>query len=132
VIEGKVAAILNERQLVINRGTDHGVVEDMEFGVFESHATTVTDPDDDQSLGEVHAEKIRVQIISVQAKFSVGQTFETYGGRVGIYDYMDIYKTVPPKVRTLKTSDAIYRPLAEGESYVRRGDLVREIEAEGS
>ena len=43
-IEGKVAAILNERDLVINRGSDSGVQEGMRFGVVEKDVPIV-DPD---------------------------------------------------------------------------------------
>ena len=44
LIEGKVAAIVNERELAINRGADVGVKEGMIFKVVEPELD-VTDPD---------------------------------------------------------------------------------------
>ena len=37
-IEGKVATILNERDLVINKGSSSGVAEGMKFGVMEKRS----------------------------------------------------------------------------------------------
>lgn len=133
MIEGKVAAIVNSRELAINRGEAHGVYEGMRFEVLDTSRGVITDPDTDEELGTVEGVKVRVEVVEVYPAFSVAQTYETTGGGVtlsgllakGMYDL--------PKPVTLKTNEALFAPLNEGESYVKRGDVVREIkEPEGS
>ena len=131
MIEGKVAAIINSRELAINRGEKHGVFVGMRFAVFDTSAGVISDPDTGDELGLVEAIKVRVEVVEVQELFSVAQTYESVGGTTlgsllgkGMYD--------APKPVTLKTNEALFAPLTEGESYVKRGDTVREIEVEGS
>ena len=131
MIEGKVAAIINSRELAINRGENHGVYEGMRFAVLDTSAGVISDPDTEEQLGMVEGIKVRVEVVEVHEQFSVAQTYETVGGGTlgslltkGMYD--------APKPVTLKTNEALFAPLTEGESYVKRGDVVREIEVEGS
>ena len=131
MIEGRVAAIINSRELAINRGEKHGVYVGMRFAVLDTSAGVITDPDTGDELGLIEGTKVRVEVVEIQDLFSVAQTYETVGGTTlgslltkGMYD--------APKQVTLKTNEALFTPLAEGESYVKRGDVVREIEAEGS
>ena len=76
-IEGKVAGILHERELVINRGAEAGVKERMRFKIVEPQVD-IKDPDTGEALGTVTHEKIRVEIVEVQPKFSKGRTYETF------------------------------------------------------
>ena len=80
-IEGKVAEILNERELVLNKGEIAGVKKDMIFGVFETKE--VIDPDTGEILGPVDSVKIRAKVVDVQPKLSVCRTFETYQVNIG-------------------------------------------------
>ncbi len=133
MIEGRVAAVLNERQVVINRGEGDGVYPDMEFAILEPEAIEVTDPDSNITLGSLEREKVRVRVVEVATMYCIAETFERYGGRGAlIRDYGEVFKAVPSKVRTLRSGDVPYAPLVEEASYVKRGDRVREIEAVGS
>jgi hypothetical protein len=76
-IHGKVAAILNERDLVINRGRDDGVSEGMLFNVSEPNVS-IKDPDSGVELGVLTREKIKVRVFEVHSHFSVAKTYETY------------------------------------------------------
>ncbi len=80
-INGKIAKVLNTRELVINRGSEHGVVQDMEFAVMEPQFS-ILDPDTNESLGYVEREKIRVRIFETYPKFSLARTYETYAAHI--------------------------------------------------
>jgi hypothetical protein len=127
-ITGKVAAILNERELIINKGADHGIKEGMKFKVTEPELQ-IRDPDTQAPLGSLAREKIRVRIAEVQPKFSVARTFETYHDRslaavrFGIMNAM----SGVTRVRTLRTEGATAgRFNDEGSSLVMVGDPVVE------
>lgn len=79
-IAGKVADILNERDLVINQGAESGVVEGMKFKVSEPEVA-ITDPDTQVVLGVLTREKIRVRVSEVYPRFAVAKTYETYPTR---------------------------------------------------
>ena len=80
-IRGKVAAILNERDLVINKGGDDKVSEGMLFQVTQPDVPIV-DPESGDNLGVLLRDKIKVKVFEVHPKFSVAKTYETYSARV--------------------------------------------------
>jgi len=137
-LEGKVAQILNERELVINIGTEIGVIEGMLFEVLADQPLTITDPDDDTKvLGIYDRPKVRVEAFEVQPHMSICQTYETITtpGNLSwqLRNAMSFSaigaKEVPPTVTaiTLRSSDDQFpAPLPQSESYVKRGDRVRE------
>jgi len=129
-IEGKVAAILNELELAINRGKEHGVKRGMRFEVLEPEGVAVTDPDTGDVLGEEVAIKIVVKVVRVENDYSVARSDEELPGTGGI-DYLfaasAALKGQPARRRTLSTEDALFPVLKEEKSYVKRGDPVREV-----
>lgn len=80
-IQGKVAAILNERDLVINRGESDGVSEGMLFQVTQPDVP-IRDPDSGLELGVLVRDKIKVRVVELHPHFSVAKTYETYSARV--------------------------------------------------
>lgn len=139
VIEGKVAAILNERELVINKGKISNVKKDMIFGVLEIKEG-IKDPDTGEILGSVESVKIKAKVVDVQPKLSVCRTFETYQTNIGgtgpdmIKSLLGPLAEPPPKwvtkVQTLKSEDAEFKDLGETGSFVRVGDKVCQLEDE--
>ena len=67
VIEGKVAAIIDDTTLVLNVGSEQGVQEGMAFAIFAAHGE-IEDPDSGQSLGRWEAVKARVVATHVQER----------------------------------------------------------------
>ncbi len=76
-IEGKVAKIMDEYTVVINRGSEHGVEEDMRFVIYEP-GDEIKDPDTDKSLGKFEHVKAKVEVTNVSEKFSTAKTYETH------------------------------------------------------
>jgi hypothetical protein len=133
VIEGKVAVILNERELIINKGAEAGVKEGMKFKIVEPKVD-IKDPDTGEALGTLLHEKIRVGIVEVQPKFSKARTYETF------VDYASLPKLpfLPPppavpvtRVRTLKIlgapSDTPFLDYLSAD-FVKVGDLVVQVD----
>lgn len=126
VIEGSVARILNERELVINRGTEQGIRDGMKFSVLEEE-NNILDPETREILGSLTREKIRVKIVDVQPKFSVGRTYETYQARspsqfVGLLNARTV-----TKIRTIDQPGGRSEPFSDVVSYVEVGDKVVQV-----
>jgi hypothetical protein len=125
MIEGRVAQILNERELVINRGRQHGVVIGMQFAVLAVDAVNVVDPETGESLGALDRPKVRVQVTEVQEKFSICETFELVevaGNIISPADFFRPTRILPATLRARQTLP----PLTEEESIVKIGDRVRQ------
>ena len=135
LIEGKVAAILNERELAINKGKIAGVKKDMIFGVLETKEG-IKDPDTGEVLGSVESRKIKIKVVDVQPKLSVCRTYETYQVNIGGSGtpMLPAFFEPPPKwvtrVKTLKSKDAPFEDLGVTGSFVKIGDKVRQLEDE--
>lgn len=127
-IEGKVADIINRRELIINRGEGSGVRVGMKFKVMDQ-ILTITDPESKEQLGTLEREKIRVKISEVQPKFSVARTYETY---------RTVESSIPgllgsctvTRVRTLETQEDTLQSPSDRVASVNAGDVVVEIDDE--
>ena len=124
-LEGKVARILNSRELAINKGSDAGVEKGMEFKVVES-TMDIVDPDTEEPLGSITRVKVRIRISEVQPRFSIGRTYEIY------HTYLDhrplglsASRQEVAKVKLLRTKDP--HNFYEESGYVEVGDLVVQL-----
>ena len=106
-LEGKIAQILNDRELVINRGSKDGVESGMKFKIVEN--LIILDPDTDAQLGSIERENIRVKVIDVQPAFSIAHTYQTYQttGTLKLFSRTLGQMTAPSvtMVRRIRTSD---------------------------
>ena len=132
LLEGKVAKIINVRELGINIGAREGVRQGMAFAVLAETPLRVEDPDTAELLGEMDREKVRVKATEVFERFSICRTYETYEvpGLVPRFPLaVQMFST--ERVRTLDVKDSeLPPPLAEEESYVKVGDRVRQVPPE--
>lgn len=140
-IRGKVARILNSRELAINVGSQDGVTVGMKFDVLEPKGEEIKDPDTSEVLGSLSRPKVRVRVNSVQERLSVAETFRAreinvggVGGSLasgieGMARISDLLR--PPKyvkqVETLKTTEKTWEDLDEKEAYVKTGDPVVQV-----
>lgn len=70
-IEGKIARILDEYNVVINVGRNQGVQEGMPFVIFTTGGDEVKDPDTGEGLGKLETIKGYVSAAHVQDKISI-------------------------------------------------------------
>lgn len=137
VIYGKVARILNTRELAINVGGNSGVEEEMVFEVLSSKGGKIVDPESGEELGNIHLPKVRVKIVSVHDKWSLASTYQTKRVNVGGYGHVfmrndDLLKAFQPpkwvdKVETLKSTEERWEDLDDADSYVKIGDTVVQV-----
>jgi hypothetical protein len=126
-IEGRVAQILNTRELIINRGSQHGVDLNMEFAVQEPRLS-ITDPETQEFLGDLEREKIRVRVSETHPRFSVARTYETYQELNPDSMWPRLFSSVSPyvtKVKKINTQNRIVD--REGIANVNVGDLATQV-----
>jgi hypothetical protein len=132
---GKVAAVLNERELVINIGSRNGVEEDAKFKVLANEPTEIIDPETGEFLGTLDREKVRVRAVEIQERLTICRTYRVeYISGGALYNIFSgglaAFGNEPPRkvVETLRVDENTYPPpLSEEESYVKKGDRVVQI-----
>ena len=123
-IRGKVAQILDSRQVVINAGSSHDVAVDMIFKVINPKGEQIRDPDTNQLLGSVESIKVLVRVVEVQDKLSVATT-------TGVNPLI-VPASLGPFARALMPPRWVdkYETLSTNLSEVNIGDpVVQELEA---
>ena len=143
-IRGKVARVLNAREIAINVGTENGVTVGMYFDVLDPHYEDIKDPDTGEVLGSFERPKVRVKIIHVQEKSSLATTYRKErvnigGTRKNISLGPFARSLMPPtwveKYETLGKTEKTKDVLDEKDSYVNVGDpvvqTIEDDEAEG-
>ena len=129
-VDGKVAQVLNSREVALNIGSDKGVRVGMYFDILEPK--DIEDPDSGESLGSIDRPKVRVKVTHVQENLSVAATYLKKRVNVGGIALGDFSRMLmPPKwiteYETLKTDDKTWEDLDEEDSYVKIGDRVIQV-----
>lgn len=124
LIKGNIATILNEREVVINRGSKDGVEIGMIFKILAETPIPIYDPKTKEPLGKLDREKTRVKCIEIQERLSV---CTTYIKRVhkGINSLLATQAQMEDRtvVDTFRyDSSDKPQPISEEESYVKIGD----------
>lgn len=137
MIRGKVARVLNSRELALNIGSQHGVREGMLFDVIDPKGEDIVDPDTEDIIGSLERPKVRVKVISVQDKLSVASTYKKERvniGGVGIgtsaISQLFMQPEYVTQYETLKTEEKTWEDISEEESYVKSGDPVVQVSAD--
>jgi hypothetical protein len=137
-IAGQVAELLTERDLVINRGADHGVSAGDRFKIINPRGTQIRDPETNELLGSVELVKVIVKVVSVQQKLSVARTFKTLDvaatGFLGLsaHSLANVAASLGTpggsRVETLRSDEKFAQEdMDESQSYVKRGDPAVQI-----
>ena len=130
LIRGKVARVLNAREVAINRGEADGVESGMEFTILSSDVQEVSDPDTNEYLGSIQRPKASVRVTLVYDRLSVAETFKTRRVNVGGTG-VGIGLFYPPKwedrYETLRLKDASLEEIDESGSYVSTGDPIVQV-----
>ena len=132
-IRGKIARVLNSREVAINRGADDGVVVGMIFKILSTKGSEIQDPDTGESLGSVDLVKTSVKVTVVQERVAVASTYRSHRVNVGGSGFALTGPFAPPKwetrFETLKIDDAEIQDLDEEDAIVHTGDpVVQDLE----
>lgn len=82
-VRGKVARVLSEREVAINRGLNDGVVIGMEFNILNPDTQEIRDPDTGESLGRVESVNLPVRVTGVNDRLAIARTFRVHRVNVG-------------------------------------------------
>lgn len=123
-IEGRVAAVIDDEELVINRGSEHGVEVGMRFAVLQPEAIPITDPETEESIGSLPLVKTVVKVVRVNGpRLSTARTFRTIKGTGAAF--VALVSGTPDRRETFDYDEHSVAEAVEGASYsVRRGDFV--------
>lgn len=131
-ITGKVAAVLSDRQIAINRGFDHNVEIGMKFAVLADEGRTIADPETGDEIGTIEVAKTVVKIVSVQDRMSVARTFRTKtvgGGAIWAVSSLNAKpRRVDESLRKTESTESF--ELGSDERIVEIGDTVVQFEGE--
>jgi hypothetical protein len=126
-IEGIVAQIVSDRELILNRGTADGVEAGMYFKILDPATVDVRDPKTGEILGSIMRVKIVVQAVDVAERITIAQTFRTKEVNIGGSGVSILGGLMtPPKyvaqVETLRRGPDQPEPIGEKESIIKVGD----------
>jgi hypothetical protein len=123
-LEGRIAQLLNERELVINIGSEAGVKQGMKFAVMSESPLEIRDPITHEVLDSVDREKVRVEAHEVRPKISICRTYRVRYTE-GLQLAMPFLRPAREIPETLRADDASFPPpLDPAESYVKINDRV--------
>lgn len=132
LIRGKVARILNSKEVALNVGASDGVEDGMQFDILAPELHDIRDPDTDEVIGSVNRPKVRVQVGMTEDRFCVAHTFRRRRVNIGGSGFGTALFEPPNWVtrsETLKTSEDTWEDLSEQDSYVKTGDPVVQVPA---
>ena len=133
-IRGKVARVLNSREVAINIGSKDGVEVAMIFNILSPIGSDIKDPDTGELLGSVELPKASVKVTGVHERVSVATTYRTRKTNVGGSGSSFARALFEPprwetRVETLKIAEASREELDEKDTYVKTGDpVVQDLE----
>lgn len=130
-VRGKVARVLNTREVVINRGTADGVTKGMTFAILDPNLEQVVDPDSGDVLGSVERPKVLVRAVEVLEKLTVAKTFRyRLVGGSALLGVAGLFEPRRKVYDSFESTEQTWTEIAEEDSYVKTGDPVKEVDYE--
>lgn len=131
IFDAKVAGVLSNKQLIINKGKNSGIKKDFVYEIYPASPILVRDPDSNKEIGKINNKKAEVIVKVVEDEFSICETVsrQTSVDKVtkaigdvakALYEqnvFQSIQTTFAFDESALLTPDGIY------ENLVRIGDL---------
>ena len=132
-IHGKVARVLNSREVAVNKGSDAGVKIGMIFKILSTKGSEIKDPDTGEPLGSVDLAKTSVKVTAVKPRIAVATTYRRHRVNVGGSGLGLTRLFEPPKwetrFETLRIDEAAIEELNEEDAIVHTGDpVVQDLE----
>lgn len=128
-LNGKVARILNDREVVLSRGTRQGLTEGEYVGIFDPLTEGIKDPETGENLGGVRRFKVTLRVTQVSERLAIASTYKTTTVNVGgsFSAGADVARLMSPpkyvtKVEKLTFDDESARPITFADSRVGVGD----------
>lgn len=82
-IAGKVAKVLNDREIVLNKGRLDGVEVGDYVGIVDSQEFGIKDPESDDDLGDIVRFKVSLRVTQISDHLSIASTYKVSKVNVG-------------------------------------------------
>jgi len=131
IIKGKVAAIINNHSVMINRGSKDGVQKGDRFKIYPKGAiATIKDPDDpNKKINiELYAPEVKVEIV-IDDHFSLCKT-----EMISRFTYFDSPMLTPEILTSIQPLKDQVKPISEGdtvEQVVEPFEIIKAIYGAG-
>lgn len=122
-ISGNVIRILNDREIVLNKGTADGLQEGDYIGIVDPQTQDLLDPITNENLGGIRRYKVALRVTQLADQVAIAATYRTRE----IPGKLDLSIAFGPRVaRTeverLRLAKDAAQPIPESESRVQAGD----------
>ena len=125
---GKVAEVLNDREIAINIGSTNGVDIGMYFDVMYPESGEIRDPDTQEVLGSIARKKVRVQITEVREKWAVASTYRSEHVTPGLHLGPFARALMPPSwITKYETTKNTWESLDDERHHVKIGDPIIQV-----
>jgi hypothetical protein len=124
-IRGRVAKLITDEELVINRGRRDGVRQRMRFDVLDTRTQDVKDPDTGEVLGSIRRAKTRVIVTAVEDQLCLAERV-----RSGISALVGLSRAFEPRTTVGASTRSAELAHGSGPSWVEgvlEGDPVEEV-----
>lgn len=135
-IQGLVTQIVSNREVILNRGTEHGLKRGSYVAVLDPNTESVRDPETGDDLGGLRRIKAVLRVVDVAPKIALAQTFRTrrvrVGGGMGMLGMANTlaepkYET---RIETLQLDPQISTPISAEDSAIATKDPFEVVTAE--
>jgi hypothetical protein len=124
LIQAKVARIINNTDLALNKGAEDSVEEGMKFAILSDAGEDIRDPDTGEVLDSIQIAKTVVQIIHVASRSSIGRTFRKHESVSGIFNALGQNSV---RHETLASDESrVQHELDPAKAKVKVGDVALE------
>ena len=135
-IRGVVAKIVSDREVILNRGTESGLIPGQYVIVIDPTTQSVPDPETGEDLGGLKRIKAVLRVVESTAKLSLAKTFRTKRVRVGGgfggagLGNMFAETKYETRVETLQLDPQAGLPISDEESAISLKDPFEVVSAE--
>lgn len=129
---GRVAEILNAREVVITLGQEHGIEKGMKFAIL-TEPLEIIDPLSGEVLDILEREKTRVEAVGVRHRITICRSYRSKPTLPLLtrptMSEIELIRTLQGSPETLPVQkDATSRSASYAEEYVKVGDRVVRLE----
>lgn len=135
-LRGQVAELVSDREVILNRGSNHGVQQGQYFAILNPDTIGITDPETGEDLGGIRVVKVVVVAVEVAPKLTLARTFRTktlnVGGNSSALSALASVSNMLAAPKYVETVEKLTldknapRKIAPSESVVSKGDPFEE------
>ncbi|WP_140400725.1 hypothetical protein [Gulosibacter sp. 10] len=135
-LRGVVARVVSDREVILNKGTDHGLDAGEYVIIIDPDTQSITDPETGENLGGLKRIKAVLRVVESTAKLSLAKTFRTRrvrvsGGLGGAgFGNMFAEPKYETRVETLQLDPQAGLPISEEDSAISLNDPFEVVSAE--